>query len=53
MEKHKPRMGRPKLPEAERLSERVVVLLTESNYRKLLRLGGVAWIRERIRQARE
>ena len=53
MDKHKPLKGRPKLPDAERLSARVVVMVTEDQYRKLLRLGGPAWLRERIRQARE
>ena len=53
MASHTPKPGRPKLPDTERLSRMVRVMVTEDQYRKLLRLGGPVWLRERIRQARE
>lgn len=45
--------GRPPKPEDERLSAVVMVRLTKEMHDKLARLGGVEWIRERIRAARE
>jgi hypothetical protein len=47
------KMGRPKLPAAMRLSVVVRLLLTPDMARKLKRLGGVTWLREQIRQAKE
>jgi hypothetical protein len=45
--------GRPRLPDSERYSERVEIRCTKAQREKLDRLGGVAWIRERIDRARE
>jgi hypothetical protein len=50
---HIPRRGRPKLPAAEKKSVMARVLLTPRQYRKLLRLGGPTWIRERIDEAKD
>jgi hypothetical protein len=44
--------GRPRLPDSERYSERVEIRCTKAQREKLDRLGGVAWIRERIDKAR-
>lgn len=51
MEKN--RGGRPPKPEGERLDVPVVIRLTHALRDKLTRLGGPAWLRERIRRARE
>jgi hypothetical protein len=53
MAMHTPKPGRPKLPESERKSVTVRVLVTATQYKKLLRLGGPVWIRERIEKAKE
>lgn len=45
--------GRPPKPEEERLSATVLIRLTQEMRDKLTRLGGVEWIRERIRRAKE
>lgn len=45
--------GRPTAPTDERMSEIIRVRLTPELARKLQRLGGIDWIRERIRRARE
>lgn len=47
------RTGRPPKPEAERRGIVVSLRLTEAMNAKLLRLGGVEWLRERIRLAKE
>jgi hypothetical protein len=49
--KRKP--GRPRLPDSERFTEVVQVRCTKAQREKLDRLGGVAWIRERIDRAKE
>jgi hypothetical protein len=51
MEKN--RGGRPTKTDAERLSAPVVIRLTTDLRDKLTRLGGPAWLRERIRRAKE
>lgn len=51
MEKNKG--GRPPIPEAERLSKTIMLRLTQDMHAKLLRLGGVEWLRERIARAKE
>lgn len=48
----KKRLGRPTIPEAERLSERMEVRLTPAMFAKAIALGGAEWIRERIRRAK-
>jgi hypothetical protein len=45
--------GRPPKPADERLSAVVMVRLTAAMHAKLLRLGGVEWLRERIKRAKE
>jgi hypothetical protein len=45
--------GRPRLPDSERFTEVVQVRCTKAQREKLDRLGGVAWIRERIDRAKE
>ncbi|MDP1649576.1 MAG: hypothetical protein Q8M01_15435 [Rubrivivax sp.] len=45
--------GRPPKPEAERLAHIVTLRLTNELHAKLLRLGGVEWLRERIRRAKD
>jgi hypothetical protein len=45
--------GRPPKPEAERLSAVVMLRLTQAMRDKLQRLGGVEWLRERIRRAKD
>ncbi|MDP1649555.1 MAG: hypothetical protein Q8M01_15325 [Rubrivivax sp.] len=47
------RGGRPPKPEAERLDVPVVIRLTHALRDKLTRLGGPAWLRERIKRAKE
>jgi len=47
------RMGRPTLPESERASVAYNVRLTAAQHAKVQRLGGAAWIRERIDKARD
>jgi hypothetical protein len=49
----KSRKGRPTLPESERASVAYNVRLTAAQHAKVQRLGGAAWIRERIDKARE
>ena len=49
----KRRLGRPAIPETERLSQRMEVRLTPAMYAKAIALGGADWIRERIRRAKE
>lgn len=49
----KNRGGRPPKPDGERLSLPVVVRLTLELRDKLTRLGGPAWLRERIKAAKE
>jgi hypothetical protein len=49
----KNRGGRPPKPEAERLGVVVTLRLTEAMHAKLLRLGGVEWLRERVKRAKE
>ena len=49
----KNRGGRPPKPEGERLVVPVVVRLTRELRDKLTRLGGPAWLRERIKAAKE
>lgn len=44
--------GRPTAPADERMSEIIRVRLTPELAMKLRRLGGIDWIRERIRRAR-
>ncbi len=51
MEKNKG--GRPPIPEAERRAYVVALRLTQDMHAKLLRLGGVEWLRERIARAKE
>jgi hypothetical protein len=51
MEKNKG--GRPPKPEAERRAVVVALRLTHDMHAKLLRLGGVEWLRDRIARARE
>jgi len=48
----KRRAGRPPIPEEDRLVGRNIRLTLEQ-WDKLARLGGAAWLRERIRMARE
>jgi hypothetical protein len=45
--------GRPPKPEDERLTANVMLRLTTAMHAKLLRLGGVEWLRERIKRAKE
>ena len=45
--------GRPPKPADERLGVVVTLRLTEVLHAKLLRLGGVDWLRERIRRTKE
>jgi hypothetical protein len=45
--------GRPRLPDSERFTEVIQVRCTKAQREKLDRLGGVAWIRERIDRAKE
>ncbi len=52
MQDNKPK-GRPPLPADERLAAVVMLRLTEAMHAKLLRLGGPAWLRERIKRAKE
>jgi hypothetical protein len=52
MAAHIPKTGRPRLPDAERKSIMARVLLTPSQYKKLLRLGGPRWLREQIDKAK-
>lgn len=47
----KPR-GRPSLPHEQRQTERVEIRMTKAQRDKLDKLGGAAWIRERIDKAR-
>ena len=49
----KNRGGRPPKPEGERLVVPVVVRLTRELRDKLTRLGGPAWLRDRIKSAKE
>lgn len=49
----KNRGGRPPKPESERLAVPVVVRLTRELRDKLTRLGGPAWLRARIKTAKE
>ena len=51
MEKN--RGGRPPKPETDRLVVPVVIRLTRELRDKLTRLGGPAWLRERIKAAKE
>jgi len=44
--------GRPALPPEQRQTERVEVRMTKTQREKLDKLGGAAWIRERIDKAR-
>ncbi len=44
--------GRPPLAPEHRLSERVVVYCTKEQRKKVARLGGIQWLRERIDLAR-
>jgi hypothetical protein len=53
MRSSNPKGGRPPKPEAERLSTIVMLRLTEAMAAKLSRLGGVEWLRERIKRAKE
>jgi len=45
--------GRPRKPEAERLAAVIMLRLTDAMHAKLLHLGGVTWLRERIKRAKE
>jgi hypothetical protein len=45
--------GRPAKPEDERLSVPIAFRLTTAMHAKLLRLGGVQWLRDRIKRAKE
>ena len=45
--------GRPPKPDDERLSAVVTLRLTETMHAKLMRLGGVDWLRARIKVAKE
>lgn len=45
--------GRPPKPDDVRLAHVVTLRLTNELHAKLLRLGGVDWLRERIKRARE
>lgn len=44
--------GRPALPPDQRQTERVEIRCTKAQREKLEKLGGAAWIRERIDKAR-
>ena len=44
--------GRPALPPEQRQTERAEVRMTKAQREKLDKLGGAAWIRERIDKAR-
>lgn len=48
----KKKPGRPAKPADEALTERVEVRCTKAQHEKLDKLGGAAWIRERIDKAR-
>ena len=48
----KKQRGRPALPPEQRQTERVEVRMTKTQRDKLEKLGGAAWIRERIDKAR-
>lgn len=45
--------GRPAVPPEQRAVHDVHLRLTAEMHAKLQRLGGAAWLRERIAQARE
>lgn len=45
--------GRPALPPEQRQTERIEIRMTPKQREKLERLGGAAWVRERIEKARE
>jgi hypothetical protein len=53
MQAPKRKPGRPRLPDGERYTEVAQVRCTKAQREKLDRLGGVAWIRERIDRARK
>ncbi len=44
--------GRPPKPDDVRLGHVVTLRLTNELHAKLLRLGGVEWLRERIKRAK-